>query len=118
MGILSTALLMVPLGANADDKVPTRHPVIGEINARDLTGADILALADRERDAWIHGAVVLMIQTAAVREVGTSRCLLAWYWEDEGAHELILQFFEQQPDTRAAAILFGVADHACESLNP
>ncbi|MEM0928046.1 MAG: hypothetical protein AAGI89_02020 [Pseudomonadota bacterium] len=102
----------------AEDEHASRHPVIGEINARELTGADVLALPDRERDAFIHGGVTMMIQTAAVRQVGTSQCLLAWYWDTPDAHTSILEFLERQPDTRAAAIIFGIADHACESLNP
>lgn len=119
MGILSTGFLSCLTAACAEeDEHASRHPVIGEINARDLKGADILALPETERDAWIHGAITLMIQTAAVRQVGTSQCLLAWYWDTQDAHSLILEFLKRQPDTRAAAIIFGIADHACETLNP
>lgn len=116
MGILSTALLMVPLGANADDKTPTRHPVIGHINAREFLNSDLLALPDRERDAWLHGAVVLMVQTSASQSGNAARCVMDWYFELPETQGVILTTMGRFPDSQASATLFGLADRSCEEL--
>lgn len=101
-------------GANAEEA--SGHPSIGVINARELRNADVLALPERERDAWIHGAVVMMVQTSASQSGDIARCVMDWYFELPNTHDAVLANMDRFKDSRASATMFGLANQSCEGL--
>ena len=58
----------------------------------------------------------MMIQTTAAKQNGSSRCVMAWYFDDPKAHGYILSTMKTYPDQRASSILYALAGQACESF--
>ena len=88
------------------------HPQIGTLKPRDLKASDILALPEREREAWIHGAVSLMAQTAARYDQDFSGCILGWYFESNGS-QIIELALESYRDRHATSLVVAAASSAC-----
>ena len=105
------------LGAVVSEARAGGHPSIGEINARDLTNADVLALPDRERDAWIHGAVVMMAQSSATLNIEKAQCIMDWYFGAPHTHGVIVETMKDFSESRAGATIFGMANTSCGTLN-
>ena len=114
--LVLTLFLLMFSSANALEQGNTIHPVIGEKTPKELTAADILALPENERLAWVHGAVSLMIQTAASHSPETARCVMDWYFEDSSGVELIIFSLKQYPERSATGAIFATARLACNAL--
>lgn len=88
------------------------HPVIGVKPPKDLLASDILSLPERERQAWIHGAVSLTAQTASRYDPDLASCVLGWYFKANGA-DVINLALKTYPDTYATSVVFAAATNTC-----
>lgn len=98
----------------ADDEA--RHPVIGDKTPNTLLSQDILDLPVGGRDAWIHGAITMMVQTTAAQETGAARCVMDWYFSAPETHGFIIETMRTYPIERASSIMFALAGAACEDF--
>ena len=90
------------------------HPDVGTKTPNELLAKEVMALPERERLAWIHGAVSLMAQTTAATDPVKARCFMDWYFAPKGAPETVQISFERWPDSRAASVVVAVASTVCK----
>ncbi|RFB06217.1 hypothetical protein [Parvularcula marina] len=116
MRLLSTIAIFSLLIGPAQAQEPVRHPVIGDKPARELLNSDLLALPDRERQAWVHGAVTMMAQTVAKDQPELSGCLSDWFTGDHNGQQRVKEVMELHPSTQATATVYAVARFGCDGL--
>lgn len=116
MGIISTAILLGFGNAPAWAQETARHPVIGDIPARDLLNADLLALPDRERQAWVHGASAQMVQVVAAYDPETARCVSDFFVSFGDGQEQFEEVALSYPEKRATVTMMAVSATACEII--
>lgn len=99
-----------------EPQAPTRHPVIGDILAKDLKASEVLALPDIERMAWVHGAVTMFAQAVAAHDPETSGCISGWYSSKSVGQQRIFEAMTLYPDVPATSVVYAVSRHGCPSL--
>ena len=116
MRVLSTALLLGVVASPVAAEEAARHPIIGDKTPNTLLSKDILDLPVGERDAWMHGAITMMVQTTAVQETGAARCVMDWYFSADETHTFIIETMSTYPTERASSVMFALAGAACEDF--
>ena len=116
MRLLSTIAIFSLLIGPAQAQEPVRHPVIGDKPARELLNSDLLALPDRERQAWVHGAVTMMVQTMAISDRDIAGCLTKWFTEGGDGQRRVYEVMELRPDGHATGTIYAVGKFGCEGL--
>ncbi|MEM0929603.1 MAG: hypothetical protein AAGI89_09960 [Pseudomonadota bacterium] len=115
MGLLSPAFILgLPCEVLADDI--GRHPVIGDKPARELLNAHLLNLPERERQAWVNGAVNMSAQVVASERPELAGCLLNWFIEGGSGHTRLDKVMRSYPSERATSSVFAVAKLGCDDL--
>lgn len=116
---LSAGVLAVSMAcpANAQTTTVTAentvHPVLETRPPREVLNSDLLALPERERQAWIHGAVAQMATVLASKDAVTTRCVMDWYFNVGNAAETIPQVMRRFPDAPASATILSLARRVC-----
>jgi len=77
---------------------------------------DILSLPERERQAWVHGAMAQMAQTLAGRDRVTAKCILDWYFEIGNGAETTPKIMAHFPEKTATATIISLARRACPNV--
>lgn len=116
MRLLSTIAIFSLLIGPAQAQEPGRHPIIGDKPARELLNADLLALPDRERQAWVHGAVTMMAQTVAKNQPELSGCLTQLFIVEDVGQARVEEVMRLRADQLATATIYAVARLGCEGL--
>lgn len=112
--IVCAALLagFAPSSAQSNDT----HPVLQKRPPREVLNSDLLALPEREREAWTHGAVAQMAQTLAESNPEGGRCVLYWYFEEGNGAEIIPLALARYPDARPTSTIWALVKRACPQL--
>ena len=91
------------------------HAVIGDKPPREMLNQDLLNLPERERSAWIHGAMAMTAQVLAAKDADMGRCVMAWYFEGGTGPEAVSSVISQYPEYPATAAIFTVVKRACSA---
>lgn len=91
------------------------HPVLGKTPPQDVSNKDVLALPEREQQAWLHGAVTQMIVIYAEFDQEKSGCLTDWAFLQGNGLEVLLQYMERYPEEPAFSVIYAVANRVCTS---
>ena len=102
--------------AQQSEPLAKKHPVVGEIAARDFTNAQLMALPEQERLAWIHGAATMAAQMAASKKPEIAGCLTGAFTDDGNASDTFDEAAKKYPDMLATVTLFAVGRLACPAL--
>ena len=117
---LSTAALIgvasASIGLSAPAKMPDLHPVLGKKPPLEVLNSDILALPDRERQAFIHGAMVQMVSGLAATNPEAGKCVTEWYFEIGDGAETMPVWLKRYPDMSPAVTFIAVAKQYCPQL--
>lgn len=113
---LAAAIAIPAVDAQTRTQSDTVHPVLQVRPPRDVLNSDLLDLSERERRAWIHGAVAQMTQTLSELNAEAGRCVLYWYFEEGNGPESIPLAMEKFPDAPATATIWALARRACPQL--
>lgn len=114
--MISPAILLVILMGTGKAAEEDRHPVIGDKPARELLNSDLLALPDRERQAWVHGAVTMMAQTVSMKDRGVAGCLGNWFTGESVGQIRLTEVMKEYPEQPATSTVYAVARLGCEGL--
>jgi len=121
MRILSTALIAAIsgmfMGLPACAESADLHPVLGKKPPLEVLNKDILALPERERQAFIHGAMVQMVSGLAATNPEGGKCVTEWYFEIGNGVEVVPLAMEKYPDYATVAALHALAKRACPTLS-
>lgn len=111
--------LFIPICAMAfsgvaftQSKAANVHPIIGDKPPKELMASDILALPEREQQAWIHGAVTLTAQSLFETNKDKALCVLDWYFEGDGA-EVLYKLLQSHSDRAPTSIVFAATNSIC-----
>ena len=111
--LVCAALLAGIAPVQAQTNTDNTHPVLQKRAPREVLNSDILALPEREREAWIHGAVAQMVTVLAGKDNVTSRCVSDWYFKVGSGSETVEPVMHRFPDAPATATLLSLARRAC-----
>jgi len=89
------------------------HPVLGKTPPRETLNKHLLELPERERQAWIHGAMAQMAQVISGKDAVTARCVMDWYFEVGNGAEIIPQAMKKYPDAPTTATIQTLARRFC-----
>lgn len=106
------AVIMAPT-AHADSAA--LHPELGQKPAREVLNKDIMELPERERQAWIHGAISGAASALIGQDIEQGHCMAAYYYERDGLDVLKIVMAEN-PDYPAITAIIAVANQVCEGL--
>lgn len=93
------------------------HPEVGNKPPLDILNRDVLALPERERQAWVNGAINGAFMTLHGHEPNLAQCMLAYYREADG-HDVLDYVMGQRPEYPAASAVVAVANQVCDGLIP
>lgn len=79
---------------------------------RDLKASDIVALPEREREAWIHGAISLTAHAFSEHNSDEATCVIGWYFGGNGA-VVIEALLTRYSDQNASSVVIAAAHNAC-----
>jgi len=99
--------------ASAQTAAVKTHPVLQKRPPREVLNSDLLALPEREREAWVHGAVAQMATVIAGKDPVTSRCIMDWYFNVGNGAETIPIAMERFRDAPATATVLSLARRVC-----
>ena len=102
--------LSITPGAFAQSDV---HPEIGSTVPRDLISSDVLALPEKERQAWVHGAVALATQVTSSYNLEQAQCMVDWYFHRGRGKESVLLALQTYPDSPASSVVIAVMRNVC-----
>ncbi len=114
--VLFTALILLCFASLSYAAGHTRHPIIGDKPPRELLNSDLLALPDRERQAWVNGAANMTAQIVAIDRPETAGCVANWFVRGGNGQEKLDAIMREYPDQRATSTVFAVARLACNDL--
>lgn len=78
-----------------------------------MLNSDLLALPEREQQAWIHGAVTTIIAIRSTEQSVQATCFNRWYFEGTEGAEMIPQFLARYKDSSPSATILAVAKKVC-----
>ncbi len=89
------------------------HPVLQKRPPREVLNSDLLALPEREREAWLHGAVSQMVTVLSKDKPESARCVEDWYFKvGDGADNLPVAM-KRYSDLPASATILALARQFC-----
>jgi len=112
--IAALSCMFIGLPASAEDA--DLHPILGKKPPLEVLNKDILALPERERQAFIHGAMVQMVQLHSTNGRTGGKCITSWYFENSNGAEAIQLAFKTYPDYPAMTIIAALAGRACPMI--
>jgi len=89
------------------------HPEIGTKPPHEMLNSDLLSLPERERQAWVHGAMAQLVTVLSATEPEQSACATSWYFGAGDGAELLPKAVDQYPDLAAAPTIWAVVQRAC-----
>lgn len=110
------ALLLASGAETAMAEEAALHPVLGKTPPRELLNKDILALPERERAAWIHGAMSQMVQVYARVDMDIAQCLSAWAFDRGDGLEAVSNYIGAFPDQLGSVTILAVSRKACPQI--
>ena len=108
-----TVLSSIFIGLPACADEPDLHPVLGKKPPLEVLNKDILALPERERQAFIHGAMVQMVAIYSHTKKGAGKCITEWYFEVGNGVEAIQLVLEKYPDYPTVTAIHALSKRAC-----
>ena len=114
--VLMTTLCLMPLGTSAQAQEADLHPTLGKKPPMEVLNRDVLALPERERQAFIHGAMVQMIQLHSTDTHTGGRCLTGWYFEEGDGRDAVQLVMETYPDYPTVTALYAMAKRVCPMM--
>jgi len=110
--LVCAALLAGFAPANAQTSTDT-HPVLQKRPPRDVLNSDLLALPDKERQAWVHGAVAQMATVIAGKDRITAGCIMDWYFNVGNGSATISAAMKRYPEAASSGTILAIARRAC-----
>lgn len=89
------------------------HPVIGDKPPKELLASDILALPEREQQAWVHAAVSMAIQVSFVERPARAQCMTDWYFYRGQGKTTVRRYLEGNKTERAVSVVYATLTSAC-----
>lgn len=111
VGVL--AVFAAPPATAQDTRASTVHPVLETRPPRDVLNSDLLALPDRERQAWIHGAMSQMVHALADQDSPLGQCALDWYFDAGNGVETIEAAIRRYPDQPPTGTILALLNRIC-----
>lgn len=106
---LSGMFIGLPACAENEDL----HPTLGKKLPLKVLNKDIMALPKRERQAFIHGAMVQMVAIYSHTKKGAGKCITEWYFEVGNGVEAVQLVMEKYPDYPAVTAIHALSKRAC-----
>ncbi len=101
--------------AKAQPDADNTHPVLQKRPPREVLNSDLLALPERERESWVHGALSLTAHVLAEKDAVLGRCYLDWYFKEGNGSDLIAKSMSRYPDAPATATIIALAQRVCDT---
>lgn len=109
--IMAFSVMFIGLPACAEDT--DLHPSLGKKPPLEVLNKDILALPERERQAFIHGAMVQMVAIYSHTKKGAGKCITEWYFEVGNGVEAVQLVLQKYPDYPAVTAIHALSKRAC-----
>lgn len=118
LAIVTIALVTGAPAVFSSEPETAVHPVIGNGAPKDIASRDIMALPEKERLAWIHGAVSASIQVIGLNEMSKSKaqCGLDWYFGGGQGKQVVPLALNKYPDTAAVTVVAALINNECKDV--